>query len=72
MTPRIRFAIKLVCQPCWVLGDAEVSEDGVPGRAHPDLRVEYCPASFRVIQEGGTLATTRIVCAACGEVVRGH
>jgi hypothetical protein len=72
MTPRIRSIIKLVCQPCWVLGDAEVSEDGTPGRAHPDLRVDYCPASFRVIQEGGTLATTRIACAACGEIVRGH
>jgi hypothetical protein len=69
---RDRYSIKLICQPCWVLGHAEVSEDADPNRREPDFRVEYCPATFHVIRETRTRATTRIACAACGELVHGY
>jgi len=72
MSRRERFTIRLVCQLCWVLGDAEVSEDSAADRRGPDTRVEYCPSTFRIGGEGGTLATTRIACATCGEIVHGH
>lgn len=72
MVPRIRFTIRLVCQLCWVLADAQVSMASDAEAPAPDFRVDHCPSTFRVTLETGSRATTRIVCAACGDIVHGH
>ncbi|MBR0653321.1 hypothetical protein GXW78_26950 [Roseomonas terrae] len=74
MPDRDRFTIKLVCQLCWILADARVSvaEGKDPDDADGDFRVDYCPTTFRVTRETGITRTTQIVCANCGDVVRGH
>ena len=46
MAARDRYSRKLECAMCGHSGYAEVSEDDMPSRAHPDFTVDSLPHGF--------------------------
>ncbi len=69
MAARDRYSRKLECAQCGHSGYAEVSEDDMPSRAHPDFTIDSMPPGF-VTERNSKYPDRHMIRCRCGYIFR--